>query len=100
MEYGAIVACYGVREWANGPFDHLTLGGAILSENNEKEFDDGLLSHESAHTTQWLDPLFPLRYGEGALHSLITTGDPICGNPYERAAGLEEGGYVERCRGR
>jgi hypothetical protein len=64
-------------------------------------YRSGWLAHESAHTTQWLDPLFPLRCGEGALHSLITTGDPICGIPMRQgAAGVEEGGYAFRFAGR
>jgi hypothetical protein len=58
-----------------------------------------LLSHEERHTSQyaWCGglPFIPL-YFAGAAWSVLRTGDPASRNPFERAAGLSAGGYVER----
>jgi RHS repeat-associated protein len=96
FEYGLTVVCYEVRHWANGPAEALALG-AVITELTEEEFKRrrGLLQHETVHTTQSaLRPLtYELKYLMWAVYSKITTGDPACGHPMEREAGLEQGGY-------
>ena len=56
-----------------------------------------VLDHESRHASQWLAfgglPFLPA-YLLGGLWSLIRTGDRGSGNPFERAAGLADGGYA------
>jgi hypothetical protein len=58
-----------------------------------------LLAHERRHAEQyaWLAglPFLPL-YGLTALLSWLLTGDRASANPFERAAGLRDGGYVPR----
>lgn len=67
--------------------------GAVLARRPR------LLSHESRHATQyaWCGglPLLPL-YALSAGWSWLRCGDPFSRNPFERQAGLEDGGYAER----
>jgi hypothetical protein len=60
-----------------------------------------LLRHERRHAEQyaWLVglPFLPL-YGLAALASWLLTGDRASANPFERAAGLADGGYTRRRR--
>ena len=55
-----------------------------------------LLRHEARHAEQWARwgglPFLPA-YGLAALWSWLRTGDRARGNPFEVAAGLEDGGY-------
>src|SRR5919205_567707 len=58
-----------------------------------------LLGHEERHSTQyaWCQGLpFLLFYFAAAAWSALRYGDPASGNPFERHAGLEAGGYVDR----
>ena len=54
-----------------------------------------LLSHESAHYTQWiiLGPAFILYYGAAEVASRAITGKAGCGNIFEILAGLSKGNY-------
>ncbi|GAA1121325.1 hypothetical protein GCM10009582_18160 [Arthrobacter flavus] len=58
-----------------------------------------LLAHEARHSTQYALclglPFLPL-YFAAAAFSLLRTGDPASVNPFERGAGLADGGYVQR----
>ena len=57
-----------------------------------------LLGHEERHSTQyaWLGLPFLVLYFGAAGWSLLRHGDPASGNPFERHAGLEAGGYRAR----
>lgn len=99
LEQGAVLVCYQVRTWSNGPMPVLTVGNVVLSEHDRKEFSShrgglDLLQHESAHTTQWLIPGFPALYALSAGVSEVTTGSPTCANVFEVQAGLRRGGYT------
>jgi hypothetical protein len=55
-----------------------------------------LLRHEARHAEQyarWGGLLFLPVYGVSALVSWVLTGDRASGNPFERQAGLGDGGY-------
>ncbi len=58
-----------------------------------------LLEHEARHTRQYAAclglPFLPA-YLAAAGYSLLRTGDPASRNPFERGAGLADGGYRER----
>lgn len=61
-----------------------------------------LLRHEERHATQYAwcgGVLMPVLYVAAAGWSWLRTGDPFVGNPFERAAGLADGGYPEVSRG-
>ena len=55
-----------------------------------------LLGHEERHSTQYacLGLPFLVLYFAAAGWSLLRHGDPASGNPFERHAGLEAGGYT------
>jgi hypothetical protein len=78
-----------------------TLGNVVLFRPESARLADNpvLLGHEARHSTQYALclglPFLPL-YLAAALWSLLRTGDPASRNPFERAAGLREGGYRER----
>jgi hypothetical protein len=57
-----------------------------------------LLGHEERHSTQYacLGLPFLALYFAAAGWSLLRHGDPASGNPFERHAGLEAGGYPAR----
>ncbi len=77
-----------------------TVGNVVLTAGR---FDDLLaraprvLVHEARHSSQWLALGLPflLAYGAGTVWSLLRTGHRGSGNPFERAAGLADGGYPE-----
>ncbi|WP_043447582.1 DUF4157 domain-containing protein [Arthrobacter sp. L77] len=58
-----------------------------------------LLEHEARHARQYAAclglPFLPA-YLVAAGYSLLRTGDPASRNPFERGAGLSDGGYRER----
>jgi hypothetical protein len=58
--------------------------------------DSVLLGHEERHSTQYacLGLPFLVLYFAAAGWSLLRHGDPASGNPFERHAGLEAGGYT------
>jgi hypothetical protein len=62
--------------------------------------DTVLLGHEERHSTQYayLGLPFLALYFAAAGWSLLRHGDPASGNPFERHAGLEAGGYPARGR--
>lgn len=78
-----------------------TVGNVVLSKYERDYFDQRpvLVRHEERHSWQyfWLIglPMLPL-YGVCVVVSWLLTGDPASRNPFERIAGLRDGGYVER----
>lgn len=77
----------------------MTIGDVVLTGGRFTELVARLprvLEHECRHADQWLRwgglPFLPA-YLLGAGWSLLRTGDRAVGNPFERAAGLEDGGY-------
>jgi hypothetical protein len=78
-----------------------TLGNVVLFRPDAARLADNpvLLGHEARHSTQYALclglPFLPL-YLAAAVWSLLRTGDPASRNPFERAAGLRDGGYRER----
>ncbi|MFF0345081.1 hypothetical protein [Kribbella sp. NPDC004875] len=76
-----------------------TIGNVILSKHDRSYFDDAaLVRHEERHSWQYFCliglPMLPL-YVVGVVISFLLTGDPASRNPFERLAGLKDGGYVE-----
>jgi hypothetical protein len=76
----------------------MTIGNVVLTAGTFADLVGRLprvLEHESRHATQWLAlglPFLPA-YALGAVWSLARTGDRAVGNPFERGAGLADGGY-------
>jgi len=91
-----------LAEGARLPFPDagaVTIGNVVLTTGRFADLVRGLprvLEHESRHASQWLRwgglPFLPA-YLLGGAWSLLRTGDRAIGNPFERAAGLEDGGY-------
>lgn len=75
-----------------------TLGNVVLCRCTAGELLDRpvLLAHEEKHSTQYAWclglPFLPM-YFLAAAWSLLRTGNPGTGNPFERQAGLSAGGY-------
>ena len=82
-----------------------TLGNVILyrSSSARRITADGspLLRHEMRHSTQYaiLGPLFLPLYFAAAAASRLLAGNPASANPFERLAGLADGGYRQAGRG-
>lgn len=81
------------------PAGAMTIGNVVLTTGRFADLVRALprvLDHESRHASQWLRwgglPFLPA-YLLGGLWSLARTGDRAAGNPFERAAGLADGGY-------
>jgi hypothetical protein len=78
-----------------------TMGNTVLTKNDRAWLDSrpALVKHEERHSWQYLClvglPLLPL-YVVAAGWSWLRTGDVASRNPFERLAGLVDGGYVER----
>jgi hypothetical protein len=79
----------------------LTIGDVVLTTGRFADLVGRLprvLDHEARHADQWLRwgglPFIPA-YLLGAGWSLLRTGDRAAANPFERAAGLGDGGYAE-----
>lgn len=77
----------------------VTIGNVVLTTGLFADLVRALprvLDHESRHASQWLRwgglPFLPA-YLLGVAWSLLLTHDRATGNPFERAAGLEDGGY-------
>lgn len=76
----------------------LTLGDVVLTRHDEAwlEARPRLLAHEERHAWQYVAclglPLLPL-YAVAAGWSWLRGGDPATYNPFERLAGLRDGGY-------
>lgn len=78
-----------------------TLGNVVLFRAGPEEVArrPRLVAHEARHSTQYalcLGLPFLPAYLFAAGVSWLLTGDPASRNPFERAAGLRDGGYVER----
>lgn len=77
-----------------------TVGNVVLCRADREWFDarPHLIAHESRHATQYAWclglPFLPL-YAACAAWSWWRTGDPGSRNPFERNAGLANGGYSE-----
>ncbi|MFI6598843.1 hypothetical protein ACIBHX_21515 [Nonomuraea sp. NPDC050536] len=71
-----------------------TVGNVILTK--EQSLDDRLVLHEGRHSTQWAWcaglPMLPL-YLLSMLVSIMLCGHQASYNPFERLAGLDDGGY-------
>ncbi len=82
---GAIVECGSMR--GGYPRGGVTIGSVWLCGTLN---DDARLRHETVHATQWaiFGPLFPLAY------LLAEVAFPMERNPFERWAGLRDGGYT------
>ncbi len=75
-----------------------TVGNVVVSPRPASYLDDrpALLAHEERHTWQYVAclglPMLPL-YGIASLWSYARGGDFGVHNPFERLAGLADGGY-------
>jgi hypothetical protein len=81
------------------PGGAMTVGNVVLTPGTVGDLVRALprvLEHEAKHASQWLRwgglPFLPA-YLAGGVWSLLRTGDRAAGNPFERAAGLADGGY-------
>lgn len=78
-----------------------TVGNVVLFRAGPEEVArrPHLVAHEARHSTQYALclglPFFPAYFFFAGV-SWLLTGDPASRNPFERAAGLREGSYVER----
>ncbi|MFC4913988.1 hypothetical protein [Actinomadura gamaensis] len=78
-----------------------TMGNVVLTREGVADLtgDPALLAHEGRHATQYawcLGPVMLVPYLACAGLSLAVCGDPASYNPFERLAGLADGGYVRR----
>jgi hypothetical protein len=76
-----------------------TLGNVIITRRPSLDVDSALFRHEARHTTQYACYggllMLPL-YFACAGASWLLSGDFGAWNPFERAAGLTDGGYTPR----
>lgn len=78
-----------------------TVGNVVFFRGRFPEPDEYplLVAHEATHATQYALclglPFIPL-YFLAAGYSWLRTGDPASRNVFERRAGLQAGGYLER----
>lgn len=91
-----LVLAYGYRH----PFPvagAFTIGNVVVT--SRAELDERLIAHEGRHATQWACcaglPMLPL-YLLAMAVSFALCGDQSSYNPFERLAGLDEGGYRRR----
>ena len=85
-----------------------TVGDLVLTGGRFADLERSIprvLVHEGRHAVQWarLGPAFLPAYLLGTAWSWARTGDRAARNPFERAAGLADGGYRDapvRRRGR
>ncbi len=74
-----------------------TMGSVILTRRDTLEPDSALFRHEARHATQyaWCGGLLMLPlYFAAAGVSWLLSGDVGAWNPFERQAGLADGGYA------
>lgn len=89
---------YRIRFPVAGAF---TIGNVVLTKHDLGYFErqPDLVRHEERHSWQYVCliglPMLPL-YGLAAGWSWLRTGDFASRNPFERLAGLVDGGYDER----
>jgi hypothetical protein len=81
------------------PAPAFTLGNVIITRQSVLGYDTILLRHEARHSTQyaWCGGLvmLPLYFAAAGV-SWLLSGDPGSWNLFERAAGLIDGGYIDR----
>jgi hypothetical protein len=78
-----------------------TLGNVIITRRPSLDVDSNLYRHEARHATQyaWCGGLVMLPlYFTAAGASWLLSGDFGTWNPFERGAGLTDGGYTPRPR--
>jgi hypothetical protein len=76
-----------------------TLGNVIITRRPSLDVDSALFRHEARHATQyaWCGGLLMLPlYFAAAGASWLLSGNFGAWNPFERAAGLTDGGYTPR----
>lgn len=76
-----------------------TLGNVIITRRPSLDADSALFRHEARHATQyaWCGGLLMLPlYFASAGASWLLSGDFGAWNPFERGAGLTDGGYTPR----
>jgi hypothetical protein len=76
-----------------------TLGNVIITRRPSLDVDSALFRHEAKHATQyaWCGGILMLPlYFASAGASWLLSGDFGAWNPFERAAGLTDGGYTPR----
>jgi hypothetical protein len=81
------------------PAPAFTLGNVIITRRPSLGLDSALFRHEARHATQyaWCGGLLMLPlYFAAAGASWLLSGDFGAWNPFERAAGLTDGGYTPR----
>lgn len=76
-----------------------TVGNVVLTKHAAGYFDEhpALLRHEAHHAGQWacwVGLPFLVGYSVASGWSLLRTGNSALGNPFERRAGLVDGGYL------
>jgi hypothetical protein len=81
------------------PAPAFTVGNVILTRRDALGYDTALFRHEARHATQYACCggllMLPLYFTAAGL-SWLLCGDPGSWNPFERAAGLTDGGYTNR----
>lgn len=92
-----LILAHGYR-WSFPDGGAFTVGNVVFFRPHTR-ITPVLLAHEARHATQWAWclglPFLPL-YGLAVGWSLLRTGDTASRNVFERGAGLQAGGYVER----
>jgi hypothetical protein len=93
---GLILAHDWCRRWPRAAA--FTVGNVIITRHPEEWLlsRPALLRHEARHADQWacwLGLPFLAGYAVASAWSLARTGSPALGNPFERRAGLADGGY-------
>ncbi|MCP2340795.1 hypothetical protein [Actinomadura rupiterrae] len=78
-----------------------TMGNVVIARGDAAGLaaDPPLLAHEARHATQYawcLGPVMLVPYLACAGVSLVVCGDAASYNPFERLAGLSDGGYERR----
>jgi hypothetical protein len=108
----ALIGASGVRRGPRGLFvcdgyrppvpdaPAFTVGNVVLLRDaRDLDAQPRLLAHEDRHATQYafcLGPVMIILYLVCAGVSLLLSGDIASYNPFERLAGLEDGGYQKR----
>lgn len=78
-----------------------TVGSVVITRGRFEDLVAAVprvLEHEARHAGQWLawgGLPFLVAYGIGTVRSLVVSGDRAAHNPFERAAGLADGGYPD-----
>ncbi|GAA2369466.1 hypothetical protein [Nonomuraea africana] len=93
-----LILAYGYR-FAFPVAGAFTVGNVVLTKHPDGYLTDRLLEHEGRHATQWAWcaglPMLPL-YLLSLAVSMLICGDQAAYNPFERLAGLEDGGYPRK----